>query len=102
MIIYNITITVDSEILDEWLDWMRGEHIPEVLDSGFFISAVMNRVISDLENEHTYAIAYTCKNMKDFQRYQKNFAVELQKKYIAKYGKKTILFRTLLENVEIF
>lgn len=102
MIIYNITITVDPDILDEWLDWMRREHIPEVLDSGIFISAVISRVISDLENEQTYAIAYTCKSMKDLKRYQKRFAIKLQKKYIEKYGEKTILFRTLLENVEIF
>ena len=102
MIIYNVTITVEATVLNEWLNWMKRYHIPDVLDSGFFISATISRVLSNLENEHTYAIAYTCKNIKELQKYQRNLASKLQKKYIKKYGKKTVAFRTILESIETF
>ena len=34
MIIYNVTSNIDESIHDEWLNWMRQEHIPQVLGTG--------------------------------------------------------------------
>ena len=30
MIIYNVTIKIDLDVHDEWLAWMKLEHIPRV------------------------------------------------------------------------
>jgi hypothetical protein len=34
MILYNVTVSVDPEIHDEWLAWMKSKHIPDVLATG--------------------------------------------------------------------
>ena len=44
MIIYNVTCSIDSDIVEDWLDWMKKTHIPDILDTGFFIRATINTV----------------------------------------------------------
>ena len=36
MIIYNVTVSIDESVKGEWLDWMKTEHIPEVMACGIF------------------------------------------------------------------
>ena len=31
MIIYNVTISIDKEVENYWLDWMKNTHIPDVM-----------------------------------------------------------------------
>ncbi len=38
MLIYNETFIVDDAIVDEWLTWIKNNHIPSVLDTGAFDS----------------------------------------------------------------
>ena len=45
MIIYNVTINIEESISQEWLCWMQKIHIPEVMNTGMFISAKMTRVM---------------------------------------------------------
>ena len=38
MLLYNVTITVDLDVHDDWVQWMRDTHIPDVMSTGMFIS----------------------------------------------------------------
>ena len=39
MIIYNVTVSlVDQTIHEEWLNWMKTKHIPDVMNTGCFLS----------------------------------------------------------------
>ena len=67
MIIYNITISVEKEIVQEWLDWMQKKHIPQVMSTGCFLKAQINKVLALDDSEETYAIAYTCIDKKNFE-----------------------------------
>ena len=37
MVLYNVTINIDYAVHDEWLDWMKNVHIPDVMNTGLFI-----------------------------------------------------------------
>jgi hypothetical protein len=102
MIIYNVTVSVEESVKNEWLNWMKTEHIPEVMACGVFTKAQINRVIVQTDSESTFAIAYSCSSMKDLHQYQIKFAPELQKKHNARFGKKAMAFRTLMEVIEEF
>ena len=102
MIIYNVTVSVEESVQNEWLDWMKIEHIPEVMACGIFTKAQINRVIVQTDSDNTFAIAYTCPSMKELHQYQIKFAPELQKKHNEKFKEKTIAFRTLMEVIEEF
>lgn len=101
MIIYNVTINVDESIHNEWLLWMKQEHLPEVMATGMFQSYKILRLLSRQEDEtgHTYAIQYSCQNLQDYDKYQQEFAPGLQAKTKAKFDGKFAAFRTLLEEI---
>ncbi|GAB4248914.1 MAG: DUF4286 family protein [Vicingaceae bacterium] len=101
MIIYNVTVNIDEEVHDDWLEWMKTKHIPDVMNTGKFVEYKMCKVLSVQEDEtgHTYAIQYFCNNLKDLEEYQAQFAPKLQQEHTEKYKDKFVAFRTLLEVV---
>ena len=102
MIIYNVTVSVEQSVKEDWLKWMQEVHIPEVMATGVFSKSQINRVMVQGDSGNTFAIAYTCNSMKDLHKYQVKFAPELQKKHVARYGEKAVAFRTLMEVVQEF
>ena len=100
MIIYNVTVSVKESITSDWLNWMKIEHIPEVMACGIFSKAQINRVFAEGDSHNTFAIIYTCQSMKDLHQYQIKFSTELQQKHIARYGDKAVAFRTLMEVIK--
>lgn len=101
MIIYNVTVNVDNDIREEWLQWMRETHIPDVMQRGIFSESRMVRVLADEDSGGTtYAIQYTCANMEAYENYRDNHSPGLQKITRDKYGDKIVAFRTLLETLD--
>ena len=102
MIIYNVTVSVEESITSDWLNWMKTEHIPEVMACGIFSKAQINRVVAQGDSNNTFAITYTCSSIKDLHQYQIKFSSGLQKKHLDCYGDKAIAFRTIMEVIEEF
>ncbi len=103
MIIYNVTINVDESIETEWLNWMRKIHIPEVMNTGKFISCRFSKLTSHKEEgSRNYSAQYTCHSKKELQDYQENYAKELQQKSMERFADKMIAFRTELDVIEDF
>jgi hypothetical protein len=100
MIVYNVTCTlVDEHIHDEWVQWMKHTHIPEVMETGLFTDYRMLRLLNEENNGITYAVQYRCTTLAEYRLYQKEYAPALQQKTREKYGEKVLAFRTLLEEV---
>ena len=103
MIIYNVTLNVDDSIREEWLEWMRKIHLPEMLQTGLFVEYKFLRLIDDTDEDttgSTYAVQFFMNDVKDFLDYTENHAAALRKKTMDKYGEKILSFRTLLEVLE--
>lgn len=102
MIIYNVTLSIDRDIEQQWLQWMKEIHIPEVMATGCFIENKLLRML-DQEEEGglTYASQYLCVDMPTYERYQKEFAPALQKSFADKYSGKFAAFRTILDVLQI-
>lgn len=101
MIIYNVTINIDNSVHDEWLEWMKTVHIPDVMSTGMFIENRIYKVLAD-ENSGgtTYSIQYDCKSMEDYENYRDIFSSALQTQTHNKFGDKFVAFRTLLEVIK--
>jgi hypothetical protein len=102
MIIYNVTVNIEDNAHDEWLDWMKKEHLPQVMATGMFVDYKMLKLISRQEDEtgQTYAIQYSCANLESYESYQEKFAPALQAETKKKFEGKFVAFRTLLEVIE--
>jgi len=97
MIIYNVTINIENDVKDEWLKWMKNIHIPEVMNTGFFVEYKICKVLVDEEQGTTYSVQYTSKTMQEYDEYKRIHAPGFQKAMTDKYGNKLVAFRTLLE-----
>tara|TARA_B100000963_G_C22031458_1_gene411426 strand:+ start:74 stop:397 length:324 start_codon:yes stop_codon:yes gene_type:complete len=97
MILYNITINIDKDVSEEWLDWMKEVHIPNVLSTGLFLENKVARIHAEEEGGITYSIQYLLKSWEDYNEYQTKFAEKLQQEYQDRYAKKCVAFRTVLE-----
>ena len=89
MILYNVTIKVDHDIHDEWMEWMKQTHIPQVLETGLFIGNEIFRLMEEDSSEGvTYAIQYRLPDMSSYLTYQRDFAPALQADHTKRYADK--------------
>lgn len=101
MFIYNVTIKVEAAIADEWLQWLKGEHIPEVMATGCFDAYKIVRLleIDDTEGP-TYAIQYNTLSKALYNRYIVKHADVLRQKSYDRWGQRFMAFRSLMQVVD--
>lgn len=101
MILYNVTVNVEPEYVLEWLEWMKSEHIPEVMGTGFFVEHKLFRLRNEMENNgETFSVQYFARDMSRLNFYLENEAPRLRKAHHDKFGDKCVSFRTILETVD--
>lgn len=70
MIVYNVTLKVDNNIVDEWQQWQQEFYIKEVLDTGLFYDRRFFQLLDQDEAEgKTFVVQYFANNRKDYERY---------------------------------
>lgn len=97
MILYNVTVKIKNEVKDDWLQWMKETHIPDVMNTGLFEEHKLLRIFDEDTDGSTYAIQYFCKDMDTFNKYQADHAKALQADHMKRYDKQYMAFRTLME-----
>ena len=99
MIVYNVTCNLDASMAEEWLRWMRTEHIPEVMATGCFIEHKIMRLMTDADGNEgvNYAIQYTAESLDHYHRYRDEHGPVLQQKTRERYGDRILAYRSLLE-----
>jgi hypothetical protein len=102
MILYNVTLSLDPAIQDEWLNWMRTTHIPDVLKTACFTECRLSRVQGEEEGGVTYSVMYFAPNQELYDIYQREHAPLLQAEHSQKYAGRFAAFRTILTVIEEF
>lgn len=102
MIIYNVTVSIDEEVHEDWLNWMKEVHIPDVMRTESFIESKISKILAEEEGGKSYSIMYLCRDMKTLEHYQEHHAPALQEDHTKRYAGKFAAFRTLLEVKETF
>lgn len=101
MLIYNITYLVSHEIHDEWLEWMKSYHAPEMLSTGHFSGYTILRLRDVDETEGvTYAFQFQIPNINHHDNYIAKHAPALRLKAQQHWGDRVMAFRTLMEIVQ--
>ncbi len=101
MILYNITVNVEDSVREDWTTWMREIHIPEVMKTGLFKEFKFLKLLNEEEENTgtTFAVQYFCETKQDYDKYQAEFAKNLQFEHSRRYKGKFVAFRTILEEV---
>lgn len=100
MLLYNVTVGIDRDIEAEWVQWMKEEHIPNVLGTGMFVSYKMYKVLHDEEDGTiSYSIQYLAETIGHVTKYLETHAPALIEAHRKRFANKHVAFRTLLEEV---
>lgn len=102
MILYNVTLSIDPAISEDWLEWMRSKHIPDVMATGCFVESRLSRVHGEEEGGVTYSVMYLSPNQEKIDEYREIHAPALQKDHSERYSGRFAAFRTLLSVIEEF
>ena len=101
MFIYNVTIKVDAAIADAWLQWLKEEHIPEVMATGCFDEYKIVRLLEIDDSEGPiYAIQYYVLSKAIYNQYIMKYADTLRQKSKARWGQRFIAFRSLMQIID--
>lgn len=100
MILYNVTVAIDKRVENEWVEWMKETHIPEVLETNQFVEHRFFKVLNTEDPESSsYSVQYFAESMDQLNMYLAAFAPELQQKHHLRFPNQFAAFRTLLERV---
>lgn len=100
MYIYNVTTNIQEDVHEEWVNWMKTEHIPEMLATQKFTKALMSRVLVNEEmGGITYSVQYSCINKEMLQKYLEEDAATLRSR-TKQFEGKFVAFRTEMEVIE--
>ena len=102
MILYNVTVSIDQSVHQDWLQWMRETHIPEVLATGCFLESRLSRIQGEEEGGVTFSVMYLAPSQEKYDEYQQVYAPKLQADHTQRYIGKFAAFRTVLQVVEEF
>jgi len=98
MIIYNVSLKVEADVADEWTNWMKTEHMPEVMALGLFSDCRLCRLLEQDEMEGvTFSAQYSCVSMAEYNIYIDKHAEGMRDKSFKRFGGKFIAFRTIME-----
>ena len=98
MLIYNVTIKLTHKIEKDWVQWMKEEHMKDLISTGLFTDSRLCKLLEQDEEEGvTYVAQYFCDNMDDYSDYIKFHAPAMRDKGIKKFGDQFIAFRTLMQ-----
>ena len=100
MILYNVTSSIEPAVADKWLDYMRGTHMPEVMETGFFLKSQLCRLLHEENDGVTYAAQYYCLSEEQLEEYQRVCAPALRADMEKHFAGQYVSFRTILEVVE--
>lgn len=101
MLLYNVTIGIDKDIEEEWVEWIRSNHIPSVMKTGLFVDSKMYKILHDQEDGSiSYSVQYFAKNINDINRYLQQFAPAIIEAHRQRFVNKHVVFQTLLEEVK--
>lgn len=98
MYIYNVTTNIEEAAHDQWLQWMKETHIPDVLATGKFLQAKMCRVLVDEEmGGTTYSVQFTTSDKATLQKYYLEDAPRLRDEALKRFANQFVSFRTEME-----
>lgn len=100
MILYNCTTQVLSSIEEEWINWVKKELIPKMINTSCFTQAKFLKLLNfEQEDVVTYAVQYLAENTAAIEHFENNFRDEMDLEIREKWGEQQMSFVSLLEEI---
>ncbi len=101
MLIYNETFIIDDTMNDEWLSWIKINHIPSVLGTGAFDGYKMYTILDSPNEGITYCLQFTTDTVERYSDFYYKHLENIHAAHNQQFEERFALFHTLMETVEI-
>lgn len=98
MVVYEVVATVKVERAAEWHAWII-PHMQEVLDTGCFVSAELEKIIDPPSTDVNFRVRYHSTSMQLIERYLSEHAPALRAAGIDRFGEDVKTQRTIAEQL---
>lgn len=102
MLLYNITFNLETAIHSEWLNRMKREQMPALLETGAFTSCRLCKLLDSPNEGFTYSLQCLCTSMDRYLLYKEKHADRLSEQLLQQFGNRLVLFDSLMEIAEEF
>lgn len=101
MLIFNTTYLVSDKMHGVWLKWVREQHIPSLLQSGFFTAPQVAKVMSAEEQDGTsYSVQFKVEDIVALENWHLQYAKAFEQDVQQRFGAEVIFFATVLELIQ--
>lgn len=99
MFLLNITVNIENGVREEWLEWMKTKHIPDVLKTGLFVENRIFKLLTEQEGHGgtTYAVQYMAESIGNLMEFRRKYEPALQAEHYKKFRDKYVEFSTILK-----
>lgn len=98
MLIFNTTYLVADKVHGAWLKWVREQHIPQLIQSGFFHSPQVAKVLSVEEQEGTsYSVQFRVADMDALEQWHLQYATDFEQDLKKRFSTDVLFFATVLQ-----
>jgi hypothetical protein len=101
MIIYNLTVNITHQAHNEWMKWLKEEHLPEIIETKTFYDIKIYQLINIEEADGpTYSVQFFARSMEEYDIFINEYAPAFINKSVNKWGDEMFSFRTTLKNID--
>lgn len=101
MLIYNETFIIDDAIADEWLVWIKNNHIPAVLGTGSFDGYKLYTILDSPNEGITYCLQFQTDQVERYSNFFYKHLESIHAAHNAQFEERFALFHTLMESVDL-
>ena len=100
MISYNLSIKIDPKIENDWIQWVKQEYLPAIVQTGLFKDQKFHRLLYQDERDGiTFIIQLSADSIENYKNYLKKFSSTFQKKMSERWKHQFVSFHTVMEIV---
>lgn len=101
MYLYNITIHIEWQQHDDFLQWLHSDILPELLGKKYFSSYKFFELLGTDEKEgKTYSLQLTAESIGAYNRFAEIYREKFFERFAARWGERCYLFPSLLREVD--
>ena len=101
MLIFNTTYKVSTKENENWIIWIKEQHIPFMLTSGNFAKPQITKIVGSEDDEGTsYSVQFHIADMQTLLNWHKENASSFQNSCSAASGSEVSFFSTVLELID--
>ena len=99
MFIYNTTFLVTDRRFNPWFKWLKEEHIPNMLNSGYFLKPQIAKVLTAESDQEgmSVSVQFIVNDLENLQNWIDNNEIRLQNDLSLRFGTEVLSFSTILE-----